>query len=139
MEAGFASFSATLDTRGGSAPRGAVRIAAPGRAMTRHARRLRGVLRPVTQGARLSALYRGIFRGISTPRLRTAYKEALNEAPPPLRPMPFFGTSLIRVVVPVGDSEAAPSSVYETARRARRPCSTIWNAFRRAPSASRMR
>ena len=40
-----------------------------GHAMTRHARRLRGALRPMTRDARLSALHRGGF-GLPGPRFR---------------------------------------------------------------------
>jgi hypothetical protein len=40
-----------------------------GRAVSRHVRRLRGALRPMTRDARLSALHRGDF-GLPGPRFR---------------------------------------------------------------------
>jgi hypothetical protein len=58
------------ESRGGrSAERRSGAAAPVGRAMTRHARRLRGALRPMTRDARLSALHRGGF-GLPGPRFR---------------------------------------------------------------------
>jgi hypothetical protein len=58
-------------SRGGrSAERRSGACEAPvGHAMTRHVRRLRGALRPMTRDARLSALHRGGF-GLPGPRFR---------------------------------------------------------------------
>src|SRR6266568_2173736 len=60
---GFASLLRSPAKRGGrSAERRSGACEAPvGRAMTRHARRLRGALRRITRDARLSALHRGDF------------------------------------------------------------------------------
>jgi len=63
LHPGFATLLHSPQTRGGrSAEKRSGACKAPVRhAMTRHARRLRGALRPMTRDARLSALHRGGF------------------------------------------------------------------------------
>jgi hypothetical protein len=69
LRPGFASLLRSPQSRGGrSAERRSGACEAPvGHAMTRHVRRLRGALRPITRDARLSALHRGGF-GLPGPR-----------------------------------------------------------------------
>ena len=62
LRPGFASLLHSPESRGGrSAERRSGAAAPVGHAMTRHARRLRGALRPMTRDASLSALHRGGF------------------------------------------------------------------------------
>jgi hypothetical protein len=85
LRPGFCTFCFAHPNRGvGGAPRD-VRVLSGtpvGHAMTRHARRLRGALRPITRDARLSALHRGDF-GLPGPRFshrhlrRIGYSELL--------------------------------------------------------------
>jgi hypothetical protein len=71
LRPGFATLLRQPESRVGGAPRD-VRVLGGtpvGHAITRHARRLRGALRPMTRDARLSALHRGGF-GLPGPRFR---------------------------------------------------------------------
>jgi hypothetical protein len=104
----------------GGAPRN-VRVRAKhplGVHMTRHARRLRGALRPMTRDARLSALHRGGF-GLPGPRFRLLR-----------RPSPYNGGQVpcgsvqraprTQVVVPGGRGPCLPGRAV-TSRRRRTP------------------
>src|SRR5262249_38114314 len=66
--------------------RGACHLASKTRVnalMTRHARRLRGALRPMTRDARLSALHRGGFGPRGRPSLLGVRPGGLTPRPPP--------------------------------------------------------
>jgi hypothetical protein len=81
---GFAPLLRSPQSRGGrSAERRSGACEAPVlRAMTRHARRLRGALRPMTRDARLSALHRGGFR-LPGPRFLFRHLRRISELPQP--------------------------------------------------------
>ena len=78
LRPGFASLLRSPQSRGGrSAERRSGACEAPvGHAVTRHVRRLRGALRPMTRDARLSALHRGGF-GLPGPRFSPRYRPRL--------------------------------------------------------------
>ena len=78
LRPGFAFWLRSPQSRGGrSAERRSGACEAPvGHAVTRHVRRLRGALRPMTRDARLSALHRGGF-GLPGPRFSPRYRPRL--------------------------------------------------------------
>jgi hypothetical protein len=120
LRPGFASLLRSPESRGGrSAEKRSGACEAPvGHAITRHARRLRGALRPITRDARLSALHRGDF-GLPGPRFR------LLGRPPSYNGGQVPSGSVQRaprtqVVVPGGRGPCLPGRAV-TSRRRRTP------------------
>src|SRR6516162_2735613 len=100
LRPGFATLLHSPPTRVGGAPTD-VRVLGGtpvGVLMTRHARRLRGALRPITRDARLSALHRGGFLpGAALPS-------------PALPPDPVERAPRSQVVVPGGRGPGPPEA-----------------------------
>jgi hypothetical protein len=119
LRPGFASLLHSPPSRGGrSAERRSGVCETPvGRAVTRHVRRLRGALRPMTRDARLSALHRGGFR-LPGPRF------SVTEHPPPLTLRPASGSLSASSSQPGRNAWRAgslPPGTTVTSRRRRTP------------------
>jgi hypothetical protein len=114
---GLCIFASPTRMRGGrSAERRSGACEAPvGRAVTRHARRLRGALRLMTRDARLSALHRGGFR-LPGPRFSPRYRPRLA-----LRPAADRSQRAPRsqVVVPGGRGPYLPGQRLQAAAAGR--------------------
>ena len=133
---GFASLLRSPESRGGrSAEKRSGACEAPvGRAVSRHVRRLRGALRPMTRDARLSALHRGDF-GLPGPRFSHRH-------PPRLALRPAAGriqrAPRSQVVVPGGRGPCLPGQRLQAATAGRHTSLRIQDASRTRPLRARL-
>jgi hypothetical protein len=104
------------------------------RAMTRHARRLRGALRPMTRDARLSALHRGGF-GLPGPRFSPRYRPRLALRPASDR---IQRAPRSQVVVPGGRGPCLPRRRLQAAAAGRHAPLRLQDASGDAPQRARM-